>query len=356
MIRLLLLLLLPFAASAQETVRLATFNTELSREGPGLLLRDIAKGNDPQVAAVIEVITEVDPDILILQGLDWDHDNRALAALANRLSEAGSRYAHSFSAQPNSGLMTEEDLDGDGRTRGPADAQGFGRFTGQGGIAALSKYPIDDSAVQNFSDLLWRDLPGAELPVVDGAPFPSPEALDAQRLSSTAHWVLPITLPDGPLYVLTYQATPPVFDGPEDRNGLRNKDETRFWSAFLDGQLGPAPQGRFAIMGGSNLDPNDSDGYVDTMKSLLEDERLQDPRPSSRGAALAADQGHITDNALDTVDWPRVGRLRVDYILPSAEWSVVASGVFWPEPGQSGYGAALEASRHRLVWVDLALP
>ena len=191
-----------------------------------------------------------------------------------------------------------------GRTRGPADAQGFGKFTGQGGIGALSKFPIDESAVQNFSDLLWRDLPGAELPIVDGAPFPSPEALDVQRLSSTAHWVLPITLPDGPLYVLTYQATPPVFDGPEDRNGLRNKDETRFWSAFLDGQLGPAPQGRFAIMGGSNLDPNDSDGYVDTMKSLLEDERLQDPRPSSRGAVLAADQGHITDNALDTVDWP----------------------------------------------------
>lgn len=356
MIRLLLLLLFPIAASAQDTVRIATFNTELSRAGPGLLLRDIVRGSDPQVAAVVEVITTVDPDILVLQGLDWDYDDRALSALVKRIEQSDSRYDHSYSARPNSGLMTAIDLDGDGRTGGPGDAQGFGRFTGQGGIAVLSKHPIDNAAVQDFSHFLWQDLPGAELPTVDGTPFPSAEAWANQRLSSTSHWVVPVHLPDGLLHLLTFQATPPVFDGPEDRNGLRNRDEIRFWTVFLDGQLGPAPQNRFVIAGGSNLDPHDSNGRVETMRALIEDPRIQDSLPGSKGGALTQDEGHATDNALDTVDWPRVGRLRVDYVLPSMDWTIAGSGVFWPEPGQPGHDAAIAASRHRLVWVDLALP
>ncbi|MGB3244167.1 MAG: endonuclease/exonuclease/phosphatase family protein, partial [Sulfitobacter sp.] len=38
----------------QPTLRVATFNTELARKGPGLLLRDILKGDDPQITAVID--------------------------------------------------------------------------------------------------------------------------------------------------------------------------------------------------------------------------------------------------------------------------------------------------------------
>lgn len=355
MIRLVLFLfLLPFGVGA-ETVRVATFNTELSRAGPGVLLRDIERGSDPQVTHVVKVIAAIQPDVLALQSVDWDAGGRALGALADLLAEHEQAYPYRLHIRPNSGYMTDLDLDGDGRTGGPGDAHGYGAFSGQGGIALLSKFPIQQDAVQDFSSLLWRDIPGARLPEKSGEPFPSAAAQQIQRLSSTGHWCVPIDTPYGPLAILTFQAGPPVFDGAEDRNGLRNRDEILFWRAFLDGTIGQAPQDRFVLMGGANLDPWDSDGHGQAIRTLLADGRLQDPHARSDGAQQAGSQGHKTPDALDTVDWPGVGRLRVDYALPSSDLIVVGSGVYWPKPGMTGHAAATGASRHRLVWLDLQL-
>lgn len=343
--------------ASADSIRVASFNAELQRDGPGLLLRDIRRGKDPQIDAVVAVIARTAPDVLALQGFDWDYDGAALAAFADLLRTAGLDYAYLYAPRPNSGLVSGLDLDGDGRKGGPGDAQGFGRFSGQRGMAILSRFEILRDAARDYSALLWRDVPGALLPVHDdGTAFPSPEAQAVQRLSSTGHWVVPIRLPDGTiLTLLTFQAGPPVFDGPEDRNGRRNHDEILFWRAFLDGAFGPAPTGRFVLAGGANLDPDDSDGRREAIRALLGDARFQDPKPRSDGAAQAGDQGHRGANALDTVDWSRPGRMRVDYVLPSADWQVLDSGVFWPAPGVDGQDDALTASRHRLVWVDLAL-
>lgn len=348
--------LLMAAPAGADGLRIASYNADLTRDGPGLLLRDLTRGTDDQIAAVVQVIAQVSPDILALQGVDWDHDGAALAALADRLRAAGANYPHRLALRPNSGMATDLDLDGDGRLGGPGDAQGFGSFSGQGGLAILSRHPILRDRVRDFSALLWRDLPGALLPRHgDGTPFPSPEAQAVQRLSSTGHWIVPIALPDGgTVQVLNFHATPPVFDGPEDRNGRRNHDELVLWRAVLDGAFG-APPDRFVLTGQANLDPDDSDGRPEAIRALLADTRLQDPAPASAGAAAAPDQGHAGANALDTVDWPRVGRLRVDYVLPSADWRVLGSGVFWPAPGDAGHAEAVAASRHRMVWVDLAL-
>ncbi len=171
MIRLLILLLLPIAAQA-EVVRIATYNTELSRKGPALLLRDIDR-DDAQVLAAIDVVSAARPDIIALQGIDWDLEGAAVNALSQKLRAAGLDYGYFYAAQPNSGLETPLDLDGDGRTQGPGDAQGWGRFTGQGGLAILSRYEIVTEEILNFSELLWQDLPGAALPFVDDRPFPS---------------------------------------------------------------------------------------------------------------------------------------------------------------------------------------
>lgn len=337
MIRALVLLLLPFAAQA-ETLRIASYNTELGRDGPGLLLRDIRRG-DAQVHAVIQVLTETRPDIVALQGIDWDLEGLALAALAEMLGENGLDYPYSFAAKPNSGLETDLDLDGDGQTSGPGDAQGWGRFTGHDGLAVLSRYPILAEKVQSYSEMLWRDLPGATLPSVEGAPFPSAQAQAIQRLSSTAHWVIPIETPGGPVQIMTFHASPPVFDGPEDRNGLRNRDEVRFWSQLMDGKLGPAPSGRFIIAGDANLDPNRGEGRTEAIRSLLAHPQLQDPAPTDPEGSGA------------TVFWKGVGEMRVDYVLPSTDWQVQDTGVYWP--ASSARAVADTASRHRLVWVDL---
>ncbi|OUS37291.1 endonuclease [Rhodobacterales bacterium 56_14_T64] len=338
-----LLLLLSLALpSHADTLRIATYNTEFSRDGPGLLLRDITRGEDPQIKAVIANIAELNADVLVLQGFDWDYENRALQALQHLLQKAQTPYPHIFALQPNSGMASGLDLDGNGRLGEARDSQGYGAFTGQGGNALLSRLPIDRDAVQDLSQLLWRDLPGALLPQhPDGTPFPSEKAQQVQRLSSTAHWVIPLILPDGgTLNLLSFQATPPLFDGVEDRNGRRNADEIRLWQLLLDGDLGPPPKMPLIIAGGANLDPKRGDGRRAAITALLDDPRLQDPRPSSPEAGV------------NTVEWENAGRMRVDYLLPSADLQVLDSGVLWrPTSDQTG-GLA---SRHRPVWLDISI-
>ncbi len=314
--------------SIADTLRVATFNTELSRKGPGLLLRDILKGDDPQILAVIEVIAEADADVIALQGIDYDLENRALSALRDALAKDGPRYPYIFSASPNAGLMTQLDLDGDGRLGGPGDAQGYGRFFGQGSMAVLSKHPVLTDAVQDFSSLLWRDLHGALLPMRDQQPFPSVEALEVQRLSSHGHWLIPIDHPTlGTTTIMAYHATPPVFDGPEDRNGKRNHDETMFWAHLLDGKISNPPEQPFVILGDANLDPGRGDGLGRAMQTLLAHPSIKDPLPDQ-----------------PTVTFSQTGPLRVDYVLPSSDWAVTDARVMPP---------SITASRHSLVWVDL---
>ena len=346
-----------------EPLRIATWAAPLSRDGPGLLLRDILRDEDPQLAAVYGVLAEVRPDILILTDFDWDLNGAALAAFGAALRARDLDYPYLFTARPNAGLPSGLDLDANGRLGEARDGWGYGRFSGDGGLVILGRYPLGDPPVASLTDLLWADLPGATLPVgADGLPFPSAAAQAAQPLSSTAHWIVPVEVPGARIDLMVWSATPPVFDGPEDANGLRNRDELRLWQAVLDGTLGPGlarvPE-RFVIAGNANLDPVDGDGYSDAMAAFLADPRLTDPRPQSAGGLAAADAGQRGDPALDTADWPDAapGNLRVSYVLPSAGLEVLGAGVFWPGPddpkaallGDDG----LLAGPHRLVWVDI---
>ena len=303
-----------------------------------------------------KIIAQAGADVIALQGVDHDLDLHALTALRDVVAGYGLAYPHAFALRPNSGRVTGHDMDGDGRLGEPEDRQGYGAFSGQGGMAILSRFPIDETGVRDFSALLWADLPGALLPVVDGGPFPSAPAQAALRLSSVGHWVVPVILPSGPLHLLTFHATAPVFDGPEDRNGRRNHDELRFWSLYLDGAFGPAPRARFVLLGAANLSPTEGEGRKSALHALLSDPRLQDPRPRRPGP-VAPDPARPADPALDTVEWPPPGPgpRRTDYVLPSSDLRVLAAGVHWPVTGEA-HEQALAASRHRLVWVDVALP
>jgi hypothetical protein len=46
-----------------------------------------------------------------------------------------------------------------------------------------------------------------------------PEELEVFRLSSKSHWDVPIVIGRKTVHFLVSHPTPPVFDGPEDRNG-----------------------------------------------------------------------------------------------------------------------------------------
>ena len=326
--------------SLSDTIRVASFNAELVRDGPGLLLRDITGGGDAQVAAFVAVVAAVAPDILVLQGVDFDHRLATLGALNAALGAAGAGYADMLALPTNRGLDSGRDLDGDGQAGGPGDAQGYARFYGQGAMAILSRFPIRREGLRDFTPLRWADLPGALRPeTAEGTPFPTAQAWEIRRLSSSGHWVVPIDTPQGALTILAFHAGPPVFDGPEDANGRRNHDEIVFWQRLLDGDLGAPPGRPFVLAGSANLDPDRGEGLRAAIRALLADPRLQDPVP-------------VGASGPDTVDWPQVGRLRVDYVLPSSDLAVTGGAVHWPEDGAT----VEQASRHRLVWVDVALP
>jgi len=290
-------------------------------------LRDIVKANNPRVAAVIQTISAISPDILVLQGIDYDLQGSALAALADAIAQDGPVYRYRFALPPNAGRQTGLDMDGDGVAGHARDGQGYGRFLGDGGMAILSRFPISQNGLQNFSDLLWRDLPGALLPLGPDGPFPSADVQKIQRLSSHGHWVVPIEIPDAdPITLMTFYATPPVFDGLEDRNGKRNHDEIVFWDHYLAGAFDAPPTGRFVLLGDANLDPDKGEGIKSAITTLLNHPMIQDPM-----------QGQ------PTVTFDGLGDMRMDYLLPSSDWRVVASGV----------ARNASASRHGLIWADL---
>ncbi len=302
------------------------------------------------------MIAQVAPDILVLTDFDYDLDGLALTAFAQMLAEMGLVYSDQFALLPNTGMPTGLDMDGNGYLGDARDAQGYGRFSGDGGMALLSKIPINQDAVIDLSQTLWRDVVGASLPIQDGGPFPSEDAQAAQRISTSVHWIVPFAPPNAaPFHLMMWSATPPVFDGPEDRNGLRNRDELRVWENVLDG----IPPDAFILAGNANLDPADGDGLRGAMVDFLARPDVQDPRPTSTGGAQSADSNHSGDPSLDTADWPdnQPGNLRVSYVLPGMDWSVINAGVFWPAPndpdaiilGDDG----LAAGPHRLVWVDV---
>lgn len=346
----LLLFALPVLAQPANSLRIATYNPDLSRKGPGLLLRDILSGTDPQITAVVTTLANLNADIVVLTDFDFDHNLVALSALADQLAKAGAPYPCRFSKRPNTGMATGLDLDGDGRLGGPADAQGFGYFSGQGGLAVLSRLPIDEAGFRDFSGFLWQDLP--DNLIGDSLDEPAKQVL---RLSSTAHWDVPVILPGGGrLHLLAWHATPPVFDGPKDRNGRRNHDEAAFWLALLDGRLPmAAPTAPFVLLGDAKLDPVDGDGRRGAITALLADSRLQDPAP--KGSHIRDDPAQQGDPALDTVLYD-FGGLRVDFVLPSSDLRVTAAGVVWPDPSTPKGTMVATASRHRPVWVDIALP
>lgn len=334
-----------------ETLRIATWQVELSRDGPGLLLRDLKREPNPQITAAITVLRALDADIILLTDIDFDLGNHALNAFADLLAAQGAPYPTRFALPPNSGVPTGFDLDRNGRLAEARDAMGYGRFAGDGGMAILSRHPVNETAVQDMTAFLWRDLPGALLP-----PDLTPDLTAIQRLSTTGHWAVPITIGPHTLTLLAYHASPPVFDGPEDRNGRRNHDESAFWLHYLAGELPyPPPATPYIILGDANLDPSDGDGRPAALNALLTHPDLQDPAP--RGSHARTDASQSGDPALDTALFdPPLGGLRLDYVLPSASLTVTAAGVLWPAESDPLSTALTAASRHRPVWIDITLP
>ncbi|WP_414566872.1 phytase [Nostoc sp. CCY 9925] len=376
-----------------STIRFSQFNASLNRNAEGQLVSDLSTPDNAQAKAVAEIIQRNNPDVLLINEFDYSPEavqlfkQNYLAVSQNGATPVD--YPYFYIAPSNTGIASGFDLNNNGTavtTPGEAgygdDALGFGNFPGQFGMLLLSKYPIDTANIRTFQKFLWKDMPNALLPDDPATPEPndwySPEELAVLRLSSKSHWDIPIQVNGKTIHVLASHPTPPVFDGPEDRNGKRNHDEIRFWADYVspgkgdyiyddEGKTGGIDAGSsFVIMGDQNADPLDGDSFDFAIRQLLENPGINtNVIPSSLGGPQQADlQGGANTNqtgnpAFDTADFADTtpGNLRTDYVLPSADLAIANSGVFWPlntDPTFSPVGTfPFPSSDHRLVFADV---
>jgi hypothetical protein len=428
-------------ASADQA-RVATFNLALYGTRSGEILERLNAGDDPQAQRLAEIVQRVRPDVLVLNEIDYDPDRKVLNAfcdkylavpqnaahVAESLRDSNSRlgetrprdsdvtiftegaaqpihYPHRWSAPSNTGRHSGFDLDRNGTVAAApgtrnygGDSWGFGVYEGQYAFAVLSRFPIDEAAVRTFQTFRWRDMPGALLPDNPDTPEPgdwySKECLEEFRLSSKNHCDVPVIINGRRIHLLVSHPTPPVFDGPEDRNGRRNQDELRFWRDYVgvpeeskfiyDDKGSPgglsAPSSSdlqppasnfqppsFLIVGDLNGDPHDGEGSAGINNLLASPRLLKHAFPASAGATEAArlqgganahHRGDPKHDTCDPADNPGPGNLHLDYILPSADLKIADSGVFWPETSDPLHALVAGAERpassdHRLVWEDV---
>jgi 3-phytase len=384
--------------TGRPTVRFATFNASLNRGAEGALVADLSTPGNGQAQTIAEIVQRTRPDVLLINEFDFvDGGVAAELFQQNYLSvehngAAPIEYGYRFVAPSNTGIASGFDLNNNGQivtTPGAPgygdDALGFGAFPGQFGMAVYSRYPIDYQSIRTFQHFLWKDMPGALLPDDPTTPaladWYSPAELNIFPLSSKSHWDIPIQIGNQAVHFLVSHPTPPVFDGPEDRNGRRNFDEIRLWADYIrpgrgdyiyddQGQFGGLnPGAEFVIAGDQNSDPLDGDSVPGSAQLLLENPRINATfTPTSEGAVEAAVlQGeanltHRGDPAFDTADFAdsAPGNLRADYVLPSKQIRISDGAVFWPllaDPLSRLTGVfPFPSSDHRLVWIDVSLP
>ena len=377
-------------------VRFATYNSSLYSDEAGGLIKRL-QNDDEGAGKIAAVLQRVRPDVVLINEFDYDQAGRAADLFQRRYLESAQfggtpiHYPYRYIGPVNTGVASGLDLDGDGEIGGQGrargnDAWGYGLHPGQYGMLVLSMYPIDFARVRSLQKFKWSDLPGARQPIdpASGKPW-YPEPIWKQlRLSSKSHWDVPILTPQGEIHLLASHPTPPVFDGPEDRNGARNHDEIRLWAEYLSNTAHHVPRGKgtawlnapwlcddqnrcggldanaaFVIAGDLNADPIDGDSVPGAMAQLLDHPRvLNYPAPRSAGAAAQAARYGLPrkgDTATHTGDFgPKAGTLRIDYVLPSRNLVVRDAAVFWPAP-DSAEARFSDGSDHHLVWVDVLM-
>ncbi|MEM9789279.1 MAG: endonuclease/exonuclease/phosphatase family protein [Planctomycetota bacterium] len=381
--------------ASQPVVRFASYNVAMARSAEGELATELASPGSFQAAAIAEVIQIVRPDVLLLNEFDFyaadplaaidgyrtnylevgqqgplsttrqspiTYDYAYVAPTNTGLQPADTTGKVTTPNDPNDGVGFEVNFDNDLAVspNDPNDAYGFGNFPGQFGFVILSKYEIDVDAIRTFQTFLWEDMPGNRLPDDSTTPEPQDYYSDQEesifRLSSKNHVDVPIVIDGETVHVIASHPTPPAFDGPEQRNVLRNADEIRLIDDYItpgdgdyiyddEGVTGGLAAGEsFVILGdlNSDPDPDDGDGIKQAIQGLLDDPRVQGLEPTS------------DFNPSDPDQTASFG-LRADYALPSADLEVLETAVFSPTVGEPG-GLLVGLSDHRLVYVDVVVP
>jgi len=369
------------------TLKVATFNVSMEALNYGehkrgapvnvstKTLANAIASDHQQIKNIAEIIQRVNPDIILLNEFDFlDDNNQALKSFIDNYlnkSQQGQKavnFPYIYQGPVNTGINSGLDLDGNGiKGKLPGDGYGYGHFPGHFGMALLSKYPIDFDNIRSFQHFKWHDMPNALAPIdpTTNMPWYRKDVWQKLRLSSKSHWDVPVKVNGKTIHILASHPTPPVFDGPEDRNGKRNHDEIRFWHDYIS----PASSGyiyddkgikggikaeqAFVILGDFNATTVDGNAIKAAIASLLNNAKIQDVMPQSQAGKL-----HNPDNINakhHTSNWG----MRVDYVLASVLGITINdSGIFWPLKTEETYRlikGRTASSDHRLVWLDLTI-
>lgn len=357
----------------EDALRVATFDANLTRDTAGELFEELSAPGAEDATAVARAVQTVRPDVLVLTGIDVDAgDNVAKAFNTNYLAIGGDEhtgitYPYFYTSDSNAGVDSGADLNRDGTIGEPGDALGYGSFPGQASMIVYSTHPLDEAKIRDFTSLSWEAMPDNNMP---------PRLSDLERniipLASVSHWDIPVEVDGETLHVLATSTA----DSSESSYGTaRNHDQIRFWQDYLDpgtdyildhrGDRGPLPEDdAFVLAGSLKADPTGKGpGDPAAISSLLESSHIIDPEPArtlnvgSLGRGLLPD---TPDAPHHTASSPAGDEetYRADYVLPSADLSVVDSGVLEtdsPAAGQGLLGIQAEANANHIVWADIVV-
>lgn len=336
-------------------------------------------GSNEQLVAAAGILREVRPDIVLINEIDilqegtlpldgiWqDFQDRYLD-----VGDEPLRYDHVYAAPVNTGVLSGFDLNNDGVVGTEADrgtraygddSFGYGIYPGQYGMVIASRFPLDAAAARTFREFLWADMPGNVMP--EG--WYSEEEAALFRLSSKTHMVVPARVGGRTVHLVAAHPTPPGFDGEEDRNGRRNRDEVRMIVDLIDGAeylvddagvTGGLPaDASFVVFGDLNASRRGEDGGRDhPIHALLDHPRVEDTGELTISEGGRAGREPGPPEYFERSTTGRATGLRIDYVLPSTDLQVEGGGVHfpWAEVDSAGADRAWVASDHRLVWVDL---
>src|SRR4051794_24993759 len=109
-----------FASSAFAQLKIATFNASLHRDQPGQLLTDLSSRDDAQVKSIAEIVQRTNPDILLINEIDYAANNSAVDLFQSNylsLSQNGAPaidFPHRMAFASNTGIASGFDLNNNG--------------------------------------------------------------------------------------------------------------------------------------------------------------------------------------------------------------------------------------------------
>lgn len=322
----------PSQGPSETSLRIATLDTQISRDVEGQLATDLLQGNDRQASLAADSITAANADVLILTGMDANE--QAVEVFQDQYlnnpddARTDVEYDYVYLGMGSKGKPSGADLNGDRIVGGPEDAWGQGDFEGQGAVVVLSKYQINPDQITSVSKFKWGQMPESRL---DDSGLSGALATSIPVMSSGL-WDIPIEYRGKHVHLIAVQ-TDDNFGGYSFAES-RELDQLRVVTDYLHGE---------------KYLRDDKSKKIDGVGNA----------PYVVAGALGQQPSSLTarDRLLEHVERPDAISDSGNYLVPSSAWQVLGQGHIGeqnPAQAQSIDGPAqLNNPDPALIWTDV---